>query len=139
MSTTFRGGEIMGIPIPTIFGEHDARRCEGCGERIDGRPFRVTILDVVSTEVAPSWAVGSAQVNPGPHEFHPDPAHFLAWCRERGHLVCRLSSVREIMRPVALPPTVRAAEAAGEGIPAEQPRWGLCDGEHREAHEFIPA
>jgi hypothetical protein len=32
--------------------------------------------------------------------------------------------VRELMRPVPLP---------GATI-----RWGLCDGEHREAHEFVP-
>ena len=131
MSATFRGGEIMGIRIPTVFGENNACRCEGCGEPINGRPFRVTILDAVSTEIAPSWGTGGARINPGPHEFHLDPEHFRAWCRDRGHLVCRLSSVREIMRPVELPPASGGADG--------EPRWGLCDGEHREAHEFIPA
>jgi len=135
MATSFRGGEIMGIRIPTVFSETNARRCEGCGEPIAGRPFRVSILDIVSTEVAPSWATRGARVNPGPHEFHADPGHFRAWCRERGHLVCRLSSVREIMRPVALPP----ADATEEGGAAGGVRWGLCDGVHREAHEFVPA
>jgi hypothetical protein len=125
MATTFRGGEIMGIRIPTVFSENSARRCEGCGELIDGVPFRVSILDIVATETAPSWAGEGARVNPGPHEFHPDPGHFRTWCREHGHLFCRLSAVREIMRPVAIP----GAEA----------RWGLCDGLHREAHEFVPA
>lgn len=115
----------MGIRIPTIVSENRSRRCEGCGELIDGVPFRVSILDIVATETAPSWAGEGAQVNPGPHEFHPDPGHFRTWCREHGHLFCRLSAVREIMRPVAIP----GAEA----------RWGLCDGLHREAHEFVPA
>jgi hypothetical protein len=120
----FRGGEIMGVRIPTVFDENDATRCEGCGEPISGTPFRVSLLDIVSAEVPPSWAVGAA-LNPGPHQFHADPGHFRAWCRERGHLFCRLSDVREIMRPVA--------------IPGDRPRWGLCDGLHREAHEFVPA
>jgi hypothetical protein len=35
--------------------------------------------------------------------------------------------VREIMRPVPLP---------GDGGP---PRFGLCDGIHRDDHEFVPA
>jgi hypothetical protein len=33
--------------------------------------------------------------------------------------------VREIMRPVPLS--------------SDPPAWGLCDGLHREAHEFVPA
>lgn len=120
----FRGGEIMGVRIPTVFDENDAIRCEACGEPITGTPFRVSLLDIVSAEVPPSWAVGAA-LNPGPHQFHADPAHFRAWSRARGYLFCRLSDVREIMRPVA--------------IPGESPRWGLCDGLHHEAHEFVPA
>jgi hypothetical protein len=45
--------------------------------------------------------------------------------RGRGYLFCRRGEVREIMRPVA--------------IPGEPARWGLCDGIHRDDHEFIPA
>ena len=37
----------------------------------------------------------------------------------------RRGEVREIMRPVALP--------------VDPAAWGLCDGIHREAHEFVPA
>ncbi len=124
MSNRFRGGEIYGIPIPTVFDENDTIRCAGCGELIAGTPFRITLLDIVAPEGAPSWAEG-ALLNPGPHQFHADPSHFRAWARRRGHLFCRLSDVREIMRPVV--------------IPADSPRWGLCDGLHREAHEFVPA
>ncbi len=121
---TFRGNEYLGIRIPTVFGETDARRCAGCGGHIDGTPFRVSIMDIVSPE-SPAWADKRARLNPGPHEFHDDPACVRAWFHEQGYLVCRLSGVRQIMRPVA--------------IPGDPPRWGLCDGVHREAHEFVPA
>ena len=124
MTSRFRGGEIYGIPITTRFDETNAIRCAGCGEVINGTPFRVTLLDIVSPEAPPSWAVG-APLNPGPHEFHSADDHFRAWARRRGHYFCRLSGVREIMRPVP--------------IPGDQPRWGLCDGIHREADEFVPA
>ena len=120
----FRGGEIMGIRIPTVFEENDAQRCAGCGVHIDGTPFRVSIMDIVSPEAPPSWAVG-ATFNPGPHQFHADPEHFRAWARERGYFFCRLSDVRELMRPIPIP---------GEGV-----RWGLCDSLHAQAHELVPA
>jgi len=71
-----------------------------------------------------TWAV-SAGLNPGPHQFHSQPDHFRAWARRRGYFFCRLSEVRELMRPVPLP--------------GEEPRFGLCDGNHRESHEFVPA
>jgi hypothetical protein len=124
MAQRFRGGEIYGIPIPTVFEENDTIRCAGCGELIPGTPFRITLLDIVAPEAPPTWAEG-AKLNPGPHQFHADPDHFRAWARRRGHLFCRLSDVREIMRPVP--------------IPGPSARWGLCDGLHREAHEFVSA
>ncbi len=124
METHFRGNEIMGIRIPTVFGENDAKICEGCGQPIETTPFRVSLLDIVSPEAAPTWAT-TAPLNPGPHQFHADPSHFRAWCRDRGYYFCRLSGVRELMRPVP--------------IPGDTPRWGVCDGMHREAHEFVPA
>jgi hypothetical protein len=124
MSNEFRGGEIYGIPIRTVFEENDTIRCAGCLEPIAGTPFRVTLLDIIAPEASPSWAEGG-RLNPGPHQFHPQPEHFRAWARRRGHLFCRLSDVREIMRPVP--------------IPGDAPRFGLCDGLHREAHEFVPA
>lgn len=122
--TSFRGGEILGIRIPTVFADNDAKVCAGCGEPIRGTPFRVSLLDVVTAEVPDSWA-RHARLNPGPHQFHADPACYRTWCRARGYFLCRLSTVREIMRPVA--------------IPGEAPRWGTCDGVHREAHEFVRA
>jgi hypothetical protein len=114
----------MGIRIPTVFAENDAKRCAGCGEPIEGRPFRVSIMDNVAREAAPSWAEQAA-LNPGPHQFHVDPEHFRVWARRRGHYVCRLTAVRELMRPVRLP--------------VDPPAWGLCDGDHREDHAFEPA
>ena len=124
MSNRFRGGEIYGIPIQTVFDENDTIRCAGCGELITGTPFRVTLLDIVAPEAPPSWSEG-AKLNPGPHQFHAQPEHFRVWARKRGFLFCRLSDVREIMRPVP--------------IPGDSPRWGLCDGLHRQAHELVPA
>ena len=63
-ATRFRGGRIMGIRIPTVFSENDAKRCAGCGEPIEGTPFRVTMMDNVAREAAPSWAE-RAPLNPG--------------------------------------------------------------------------
>ena len=114
----------MGIRIPTVFSENDAKRCAGCGEPITTTPFRVSIMDNVAREAAPSWAE-RAPLNPGPHQFHADPEHFRVWARRRGHYLCRLSEVRELMRPVELP--------------LDPPAWGLCDGNHREDHVFEPA
>ena len=44
----------------------------------------------------------------------------------KGYLFCRRGEVREIMRPIADPRPM-------------PPRWGLCDGIHRDDHEFVPA
>ena len=46
----------MGITIPTVFSENDAKRCAGCGEPIEGTPFRVSIMDNVARGAAPSYA-----------------------------------------------------------------------------------
>ncbi len=116
--------EIMGVTIRTIVDDNVAIRCGGCGEVIEGTPWRVSLLDVVATETAADWTARPA-VNPGPFQFHAEPSHVRAWMRRRGYLFCRRSEVREIMRPVP--------------IPGESPRWGLCDGIHRDDHEFVPA
>ncbi|HEX5466163.1 MAG TPA: hypothetical protein VFW92_05745 [Candidatus Limnocylindrales bacterium] len=125
---TFRGGSIYGIRMPTVFADNDAIRCAGCGQPITVVPFRVSLLDAAAAETAVDWSE-QAPLNPGPHEFHTDPTCFQAWARERGYLLCRLSGVRELMRPVVVP----AAAAGG------QPRLGLCDAEHRGPHELVPA
>ena len=117
--------EIMGIRIPTVIHDNVARRCDGCREIITGTPWRVNLLDIVAVEVPPSWTDAPA-VNPGPFQFHGDPEHVRMWMREKGYLLCRHSEIREIMRPVPLPSS-------------DGPRWGLCDGLHREDHEFVPA
>jgi hypothetical protein len=114
----------MGIRIPTVFEENDAKRCAACGGPITGTPFRISLMDVVSREAPPSWAE-RAPLNPGPHQFHADPSCFRSWAARRGYLLCRLSEVRELMRPVPLP--------------IDPPAWGLCDAVHPEAHEFLPA
>ena len=114
--------ELYGVRIPTIVTDNVAGRCSGCGEAIEGRPWRVSILDIVAPEAPVSWTESTA-LNPGPFEFHGDPSHVLAWMARRGMLFCRRSQVREIMRPVWVPTNPR--------------RLGLCDGIHRDDHEFI--
>jgi len=118
--------EIMGIRIPTVVQENVAIRCDGCLEVIEGTPWRINILDIVSTEVAMPWTETPA-INPGPFQFHADEAHVRSWMAERGYLFCRKGRVREIMRPIPVP--------APDG---EEVRWGLCDGIHRDDHELVP-
>jgi len=82
----------------------------------------MSILDTIAIEAAPSFGLASP-INPGPFQFCSDPACPPTWAAARGWPVCQQSSVREIMRPIAL----------GDS------RHGLCDGIHRDAHEFLPA
>jgi hypothetical protein len=114
--------ELYGVRIPTIVTDNIAARCAGCGDVIEGRPWRVSLLDIVAPETPVSWA-DSASLNPGPFEFHSDPGHVLSWMAARGNLFCRRSQVREIMRPVWLP--------------TDPVRLGLCDGLHHDDHEFV--
>jgi hypothetical protein len=118
--------DIMGIRIPTVVKDNVARRCEGCLQVIDGTPWRINILDIVSTEVASPWT-GSPLLNPGPFEFHSDEDCVRHWMAERDYLFCRKGRVREIMRPIPVP--------SADGTV----QWGLCDGIHRDEHELIPA
>jgi hypothetical protein len=114
--------ELYGVRIPTIVSDNVAVRCAGCGEIIEGTPWRVSILDVVAPEAPVSWTE-TAALNPGPFEFHSESSHVQTWMSKRGLLFCRRSRIREIMRPVRLP--------------VEPPRLGLCDGLHRDDHEFV--
>jgi hypothetical protein len=116
--------EVAGVQIRTIVSDTIATRCDGCREPIEGTPWRISILDIVSPEAPPSWTESPA-INPGPFQFHSDPAHVRAWMAARGYLFCRKGQVREIMRPIP--------------IPGEMPRYGLCDGLHRDDHELVPA
>ena len=101
---------LYGVRIPTIVTDNQAARCCGCGEVIKGRPWRVSILDTVAPE-SPASSTDPAGLNPGPFEFHSDPSHVLSWMGLRGMLFCRRSQ--------------------------EAPRLGLCDGIHRDDHEFV--
>jgi hypothetical protein len=116
--------EILGVTIRTIVNDNVAKRCDGCREIIPGIPWRVNLLDIVAPEVAVGWEEHTP-LNPGPHQFHSDEACVRRWMAEKGHLLCRRGQVRELMRPVALP--------------TEPASWGLCDGLHRDDHEFVPA
>lgn len=119
--------EIVGVHISTIVRDNVARRCDGCLEVIDETPWRVNVLDIVAPERAADWD-GSAAINPGPFQFHADPACARRWMTSKGYLFCRRGDVREIMRPIPVP--------VPEGSPR---RWGLCDGIHRDDHELVPA
>ena len=116
--------ELMGVTIRTIITENVAIRCDGCREIIPGTPWRVNLLDIVAPEVAVGWDE-SSPLNHGPHQFHSDPACGRGWMAVKGFYLCRRGEIREIMRPVELP--------------LEPPAWGLCDGIHRDDHEFVPA
>jgi hypothetical protein len=116
--------EIMGIRIPTIVKENTSIRCDGCRGVIAGTPWRLNILDIVATEIPTDWT-SRVGLNPGPFQFHADPVHVRHWMAERGYLFCRKGEVRDIMRPIP--------------VPGDTPRWGLCDGMHRDEHELVPA
>jgi hypothetical protein len=116
--------EIMGVQIRTIIRDNVATRCDGCLEIIEGTPWRVNLLDIVASEAPVAWT-DRPVINPGPFQFHGDPVCVRRWMAGKGYLFCRRGEVREIMRPVA--------------IPGEASRWGLCDGIHRDDHEFVPA
>ena len=116
--------EIMGVQIRTIVSDNIASRCDGCLEVIEGTPWRVNLLDTVAAEAPVAWTE-RPMINPGPFQFHRDAACVRRWMAGRDLLFCRRGQVREIMRPVA--------------IPTDPPRLGLCDGIHRDDHEFVPA
>ena len=125
--------EIMGVQIRTIISENDARRCEGCQKIIGGTPWRINLLDIVTAETPVSWTARPV-INPGPFQFHGDAACVRLWMADRGYLFCRRGEVREIMRPVPIPGADAADdETTGPGT------LGLCDGIHRDDHEFVPA
>ena len=116
--------EIMGVQIRTIIKDNVAGRCDGCLGIVAGTPWRVNLLDIVAAESPVAWT-DRPVINPGPFQFHGDPTCVRRWMADKGFLFCRRGEVREIMRPVP--------------IPTDPPRWGLCDGVHRDDHEFVPA
>jgi hypothetical protein len=119
--------EIMGVRVPTIREGENGIRCFGCGDTIDGEPWRVTILDTVAPET-PAARGELLPVAPGPYEFHANPEHVLEWMAREPLLICRRSRIRSIMRPIPVP--------AGAGT---QARFGLCDGAHLDEHELVEA
>ena len=59
--------DLYGVRIPTIVTDNKAGRCSGCGEVIEGRPWRVSILEIAAPE-SPVPSTESAPLNPGPFE-----------------------------------------------------------------------
>src|SRR3954453_16710406 len=103
----------MGVSIRTIVSDTIAIRCDGCRDVIEGTPWRINILDIVSPEVRVGWTESSA-INPGRHEFPSSGTCVRRWMGEPGYRFCRRGEVGEIMRPVAMP--------------TDPPSWGLWDG-----------
>jgi hypothetical protein len=127
----------MGVRIRTIISDNVAKRCDGCQQIIEGTPWRVNILDIVTAETPVSWTARPA-INPGPFQFHGDAACVRLWMADRGYLFCRRGEVREIMRPIPIP-GADGAEAGASEDPPGVASLGLCDGIHRDDHEFVPA
>ena len=113
------------MTIRTIVNDNVAIRCDGCREIIPGTPWRVNLLDIVAPEVAVGWTE-STPVNPGPLQFHARP-------RLRPPLD---GGARATCSAAA----ARSARSCGRSpLPTDPPGWGLCDGIHRDDHEFVPA
>jgi len=137
LTATIGRVEIMGVRIRTIISDNVAKRCDGCQQIIEGTPWRVNLLDIVTAETPVSWTARPA-INPGPFQFHGDAGCVRRWMAERGYLFCRRGEVREIMRPVPIP---GSDDAGSEGSDEARTAGGLglCDGIHRDDHEFVPA
>ena len=118
--------EIMGVTIRTIIEDNVSKRCDGCLEVIDGTPWRMNLLDIVTAETPVSWA-GRPAINPGPFQFHGDPAHVRPGWPRRATCSAVVARSARSCGPCRSP----AADGAT--------RWGLCDGIHRDDHEFVPA
>ena len=106
-------GRLVGAQFSKTFGQNFMT---------DNRPGAANII---ATEIAP--AVGErSPLNPGPFQFCTDRTCPDRWIASRGWLRCSRSEVREIMRPIPL-------QATGVAT------IGLCDGIHRDDHEFVSA
>ena len=101
--------------IRTIISDNVATRCDGCNEIIEGTPWRVNVLDIVAPESPVDWT-DTPLVNPGPFQFHGDPAHVRVWMARKGYLFCRRGEVREIMRPVPIPARTAVSACATASI-----------------------
>ena len=117
--------EIMGIQIRTIIKDNVATRCDGCLEIIDGTPWRINLLDIVAAEAPVAWTERPA-INPGPVPVPRRPGLRPALDGRPG-------------LPVLPPGRGPRDHAPGPDPRRRPPRWGLCDGIHRDDHEFVPA
>ena len=112
----------MGIRIDTAVEDNVAKRGDGCLEIIDGVPWRINLLDTVTTEVAVPWTETRA-INPGPFQFHPDESHVRSWMAERAYLSGRGA---KRMRGVDVAPQCAdhgCARSDSLASPASASRW----------------
>ena len=115
----------MGVQIRTIVKDNVAIRCDGCLEVIDGTPWRVNLLDIVAAEVAGRLDRATGD-QPRPVPVPPRPGLRPPLDGRQGLPVL----------PARRGPRDHAPGRASRPI---RPRWGLCDGIHRDDHEFVPA
>ena len=98
--------EIMGVQIRTIVHDNVASRCDGCLEIIDGTPWRVNLLDIVASESPVAWTERPT-INPGPFQFHGEPACVRRWIRPDGS------------RGTAVFPTAESPGISGAKVPGD--------------------
>ena len=99
--------EIDGVRITTIVKDNVAIRCDGCLDIIEGTPWRVNLLDIVATEKPANWT-DSPAINPGPFQFHSDPACVRRWMAGHRAGACATGSTATTMS--SSPPDVSVAD-----------------------------
>ena len=119
--------EIMGIRPDTVVKDNVARRCEGCLEVIEGTPWRMNILDIVSTEVAAPGTSRRRSTRARSSSTPTRPTSGAGWQIAATSSAAKDGSARSCARSPSRAPM------------APPVRWGLCDGIHRDDHELIPA
>ena len=92
-----------GRPDPHDRARQRGRRCDGCLEIIDGTPVAGEPARHRRRAKSPVAWTERPTINPGPFQFHGEPACVRRWMADKGYLFCRRGEVREIMRPIADP------------------------------------
>ena len=127
-ATIGRDGD-HGRPDPDDHQDNVAQRCDGCHEVIDGTPGGSTSSTSSPPRRPCRWTARPA-INPGPVPVprRSRPASAAGWPTRATCSAAAARSARSCGRSRSRP-----GRRAGRG------RWGLCDGIHRDDHEFVPA
>ena len=104
--------EIMGVQIRTIVKDNVASRCDGCLEVIDGHALAGQPPRHRRAPRRRSPGPTRPTINPGPFQFHRDPACVRRWMA--GRATCSAAAAR-------------SARSCGPiAIPTESARAGAC-------------